>query len=242
MKEDEFMNDIINVNNPIYIKKCMVDNPKEIVIYCHGLGEAKEVMLMHQEVLNNHEIGLIGFDLPSHGLDKSSYKEFTLSNSLSYLDKVISYVKNTHPNAPISLIGDSFGGYVILNYINERETSFSHIFLKYPAVNFFECIMRQIALPENYFDIYDEFKTSEFCLTKDSYLEIKNHDLMKNFDKHSESIYIIHGSLDRAVLVDDVIKFSKNNNIPLHIVDGGYHLLKKNGKEVNEVLMEFMLN
>ena len=191
------------IDNQIFCYESIPKNMKKIAIYCHGFGENKDRINQHYEILNNNNIGIISFDFPCHGEDKQENSYFTLDNCINYLDSVINYSKKY--NVPILLIGSSFGGYIILSKINKSNEKFEKIFLKFPAVNFYECIKRKLNIDIDYYDnhIYYEFKSGN-KMTKDTFIGFMNDNLMEKFNKHGNDIFIIHGDKDKTVLLSDV--------------------------------------
>ena len=227
------------IDNKIYSIEFIPKNMKKIVIYCHGFGESKERINQHYEILNKNNIGIISFDFPCHGEDKSKDKDFNITNSILYLNKIINYAKKY--NVPIILMGSSFGGYIILSRINKIDEKFEKIFLKYPAVNFYECTKRKLKIDINYFDTHEyyEFLNGKKLL-KEAFIEIMNDNLMENYNKHNNKIYIIHGDKDKTVLLEDIIYFCKKNNIKLEIIKNAEHGMKDYLDIVNEKLITYI--
>lgn len=231
------------MNKRIKFKTSFCDNMKGIVIYCHGFGESKDRIIQHSDILNENNIGIISFDFPCHGADTTNFKDITYDLVISYMDEITKYIKEQYPEIPISIIGSSFGGYMVLNYINDKKYLFNKVFLKYPAVNFYECIKRKLFIDDNYFNdnVYYELP-SGYRLYKKFYFDCKEHDIIKNFNKYDNNIYIIHGNMDKTVLLDDVKEFTKKNNIKLNVIDGASHEMKEYLDIVNEELITFLNN
>ena len=227
------------IDDKIYCYFSIPDDVRKIVIYCHGFGESKDRINQHFEILNRNQIGIVSFDFPCHGEDMSDDSCFNLSNSLDYLDKVIGSVKGY--NVPISLMGSSFGGYIALSYINRFKVKFDKVFLKFPAVNFFECMTRKLGIDDNYFNDYEFYSfLNGRKIYKDSFLEFKNEDLMSNFDKCGNDIFIIHGDKDKTVLLDDVQEFCDRYDIKLDVIHGAEHGMKYYLDVVNEKLIDYV--
>ena len=72
------------IDDKIYCYFSIPDDVSKIVIYCHGFGESKDRINQHYEVLNNNGIGIVSFDFPCHGEDKSLDSCFNLNNSLDF--------------------------------------------------------------------------------------------------------------------------------------------------------------
>ena len=227
-----------NIDN-IYCYFSIPDNVRKIVIYCHGFGESKKRINQHFNELNSIGIGIVSFDFPCHGEDKSLDSCFNLTNSLDYLDKVIDSVKEY--NVPISLMGSSYGGYIALSYINRFRVKFDKMFLKFPAVNFYECSKRKLGIDIDYFDSH-EFYTflNGKKFYKEAFLEFKNDDLMNSFDKCGNDILIIHGDKDRTVLLEDVKFFCDKYDINLGVIHGAEHGMKDYLGVVNEILLDYI--
>ena len=230
------------IENKICCLESIPEAMNKIVIYCHGFGESKERITQHNEVLNKNNIGIISFDFPCHGNDLSDDDCFGLSNSILYLNKVIEYVRNNY-NVPICLMGSSFGGYIILNRINNIDEKFDKVFLKFPAVNFFECTKRRLKIDFDYFENnnYYVFNNGR-KMCKNSFVEFSNDDLMKSFNKHNNEIFIIHGDLDKTVLLEDVKFFCEKYDISLDIIIGAGHGMKDYLDVVNEKMIKVLKN
>ncbi len=227
------------IDNMIYCSECIPDDMNKIVIYCHGFGENKERINQHNLILSNNKIGIVTFDLPCHGEDMSNDNCFTLTNSVNYLNKVIDYTRKY--NVPISLMGSSYGGYVILSRINKIDELFDKVFLKFPAVNFYECTKRKLNIDIDYFE-YNEYYlfSNGIKLYKESFIEFMNNNLMYNFNKHNNDIYVIHGDKDKTVLLTDVQYFCNKYNIKLDIIKGAEHGMKYYLDIVNDKLVEYI--
>ena len=232
----------IIINNRINCLISACDNMNQIIIYCHGFGDNKDRIYQHADILNINNIGIISFDFPCHGEDLTNYKDFTYKLGIDYIESVVNYIKDNYPNIKISIIGSSFGGYMVLNYINDKKELFHKVFLKYPAVNFYECTKRKLKINDNYFDNNDYFELpSGYRIYKTFYFDSKKHDIMQEFNKYNNNIYIIHGNIDKTVLLEDIMLFIKKYDIKLNIIDGATHGMKDHLDLVNEELINFII-
>ena len=227
------------IDDKIYCYFSIPDDVRKIVIYCHGFGESKDRINQHFEILNRNQIGIVSFDFPCHGEDMSDDSCFNLSNSLDYLDKVIDSVKEY--GVPISLMGSSFGGYIALSYINRFKVKFDKVFLKYPAVNFYECMTRKLGINDAYFDDHEFYSfLNGRKIYKDSFLQFKSDDLMCGFDKCENDIFIIHGDRDKTVFLSDVQEFCDKYDVKLDVIVGAEHGMKDYLDLVNEKLLDYI--
>ena len=225
------------VNNKIYTLMAVDDSVDRIVIYCHGLGANKIWATRFYDYLLTNKIGIISFDFPGHGEDKTDFLYFNLSLCISYLEEMIDYVKIKY-NVPIYLFGSSFGGFVILNKLIKTDINIKKTTLMCPAINFCEIIERKLGISLDYFNtnefvpLYNNIK-----IYKDAYLEFKNgNNAVKNYE--FQNVSIIQGTLDRTVLYDDISKFCKKNNLKLTTIEGGKHELYGYDEEIINFMLE----
>ena len=225
------------VNNKINTFMAVDDSVDRIVIYCHGLGANKIWATRFYDYLLTNKIGIISFDFPGHGEDKTDFVYFNLSLCISYLEEMIDYVKIKY-NVPIYLFGSSFGGFVILNKLIKTDINIKKAMLMCPAINFCEIIERKLGISLDYFNtnefvpLYNDIK-----IYKDAYLEFKNgNNAVKNYE--FQNVSIIQGTLDRTVLYDDISKFCKKNNLKLTTIEGGKHELYGYDEEIINFMLE----
>ena len=225
------------VNNKINTFMAVDDSVDRIVIYCHGLGANKIWATRFYDYLLTNKIGIISFDFPGHGEDKTDFVYFNLSLCISYLEEMIDYVKIKY-NVPIYLFGSSFGGFVILNKLIKTDINIEKAMLMCPAINFCEIIERKLGISLDYFNtnefvpLYNNIK-----IYKDAYLEFKNgNNAVKNYE--FQNVSIIQGTLDRTVLYDDISKFCKKNNLKLTTIEGGKHELYGYDEEIINFMLE----
>ena len=225
------------VNNKINTFMAVDDSVDRIVIYCHGLGANKIWATRFYDYLLTNKIGIISFDFPGHGEDKTDFVYFNLSLCISYLEEMIDYVKIKY-NVPIYLFGSSFGGCVIQNKLIKTDINIKKAMLMCPTINFCEIIERKLGISLDYFNtnefvpLYNNIK-----IYKDAYLEFKNgNNAVKNYE--FQNVSIIQGTLDRTVLYDDISKFCKKNNLKLTTIEGGKHELYGYDEEIINFMLE----
>ena len=68
-------------------------NIEKIIIYCHGLGSNKSYASRFYEELLKNNIGIIAFDFPGHGEDRTDFSQFSLALCIQYLEQIIQYAK-----------------------------------------------------------------------------------------------------------------------------------------------------
>ena len=225
-------------NNRINTFENMPTNELEkIVIYCHGLGSDKSLVNRFSKDLLNKNIGVVSFDFPGHGDDKTDFSFFNLSLCIEYLEEVIEYVKNKY-NVPICLFGSSFGGFVILNRLIRRNNDIDKTILMCPAINFCEIMELKSGISIDYFDT-NEFMPlyNNIKIYKDAYLEFKNGD-KKIREGEFRNISIIQGMIDKTVSYDDIRDFCLRNKLELITIEKGKHELYGYDEEIVDLLIK----
>lgn len=213
--------------------KYLNNNPNKIIIYVHGLGSNKEMINRFSKKLLEKGIGIVSFDQPCHGEDKTDFKYFNIELCIKYLNNIIDELKNNY-NSKIYLFGSSFGGFVILNKLLEDNKNIEKSILMSPAINFYSIIKRKMNIDDNYFnnnkylELYNDIK-----LYKDTYFDIKKREeiLLKT---PLNNVYIIQGNIDKTVYLDDIKNYTNN----IKIIDNGKHELY----DYEEEIVEFILN
>lgn len=216
------------------------DNPSKIIIYCHGLGANRCWATRYYQKLLEKNIGIISFDLPGHGRDKTPFNKFTIDLCLSYLEQVISYAKNTY-HSKIYLLGSSYGGFVLLNRLMTQNKDIEKTYLISPAINFCEIIERRAGIELNeYLKTNDHIHIFyDIDIYKEAYQKMKKQEQqIKNYN--FKNIYIIHGQKDRTVLLKDVNTFSTNNNLKLKVVEEGKHELHGHEEEIVNFILKIL--
>lgn len=212
------------------------EHMNKIVIYCHGLGSNKTWAIKFYENLLNENIGIVSFDFPGHGEDNTDFSDFDLSLCITYLDRVIQYVKDKY-NVPIYLFGCSFGGFVILNKIIQNN-NIEKTMLMCPAINFCEILEIKADVSSNYFidntflPLYNNIK-----IYKKAYLEFKKGE--ENIKKFAfKNVSIIQGTKDKTVLYDNIKDFCLKNNLELTTIDNGKYELYGYDDEIVRFLLK----
>ena len=209
----------------------------KIIIYCHGLGSNKTWATRFYDGLLKNKIGIISFDFPGHGEDKTDFSLFNLSLCITYLEEMITYVKTKY-NVPIYLFGCSFGGFVVLNKLIQNNKNIEKTMLMCPAINFCEIMEHKSGMSLDYFNT-NEFMPlyNNIKIYKDAYLEFKDGDeAVKNYE--FQNISIIHGTSDKTVLYKDISNFCKKNNLKLTTIEDGKHELYNYDNEIVNFLLK----
>ena len=92
---------------------------KTIIIAVHGFSSSKNFYIGRQiaPILKENNIGMLCFDLPGHGDRKSEL--LNVDACLNSIKEVEDYVRSIY-NGPISFAGKSFGGFLLLRYLDNN--------------------------------------------------------------------------------------------------------------------------
>ena len=212
-------------------------NIEKIIIYCHGLGSNKSYASRFYEELLKNNIGIIAFDFPGHGEDRTDFSQFSLALCIQYLEQIIQYSKETY-NVPIYLFGSSFGGFVILNKLIQNSMNIEKVILMCPAINFFDILNRKTNIKEDYYNSHEYLPLyNGIKIYPKTYFELKKaNNEVKNYNFND--IAIIQGTDDKTVLCNEIQAFCLKNNLKLKIIEEGKHELYKFDNEI----IKFILN
>ena len=228
------------INKKIYITEVTsLINKEKVIIYCHGLGSNKNQYKRFYKKFYKNNISMISFDLPAHGEDKTEFKNFTLKESITYIDNVIKYAKAKYKY--IYLFGSSYGGYVILNYLIEKKEHYK-TFLMCPAFNFYEIINKKMQIDKEYFKSNDYLHLyGKVNLYKNAYNEFRKADVAVKKNNYS-NIVIIQGKLDKTVPYEDQKEFAQKNKLKFMPIENGSHELYDFDKKITNIILSEISN
>ena len=119
---------------------CLEEIPfgaERIAIAVHGFTSSKEsptVQLLLRR-LPAAGIGVVGIDLPCHGVEESYEEELRIEACLNSLAAAERYVAERYPNAEICYFASSFGAFITALYISTRPHKGRKAFFRSAAVN-----------------------------------------------------------------------------------------------------------
>lgn len=219
--------------------KCKIycDNIRElqkIVVFAHGFGghkDNKAAERFAETIMSKvKKVGVITFDLPAHGSDVK--KKITLEDCYLYFDLLLEYIKEQMKIETIYMYATSFGGFLTLNYIQQRGNPFCKIALRCPAICMYDAMAGRILTDENK-ELLEKGKDvlagfdRKIKLDKAFMDEIQSIDLMQmDFIDFADDMLIIHGTNDEIIPIDRVREFSENNVIEFIEVEGADHRFK----------------
>lgn len=205
---------------------------RNVIILVHGFAGHKDsasaYKLSERAISKHPSIATVAFDLPCHGNDVK--KKLTLDDCLAYISLVSEYVSVTFPCADQYAYGNSFGGYLLLEYLKRFQSiPFTKIVLRAPAVNIYESLTSRIIREEDLQKI-EKGKTVPVGFDRkvntDSVFlsELRAEDIQStDYTDYADDILIIHGTDDEIIPFGVSAKFADDNIIEMIRVDGADH-------------------
>lgn len=202
-----------------------------MVVFCHGFGGHKDngaAEKFAQRLLSKYKnTAMITFDLPCHGDDVK--KKLTLADCDTYLQLVTEYAQRQYAPKALYAYATSFGGYLLLQYLQRHGNSFRKIALRCPAVDMYTVLTGSI-LSQQELEKLDKGKElpvgfdRKIMVSKAFLQELqanKVHEM--DFLDFAEDILILHGTDDEIVPYAMACAFAEDNLITFLPVEGADH-------------------
>lgn len=230
------MNKYFEINENGHNVRCKLYYTKQqkirrIVIFLHGFAGHKDngacEKFANKVLEKTKGTAVIIFNWPCHGDDVK--KKLCLPDCMTYLDTVIRYCRNTYHTDELYAYATSFGGYLVLRYIQEYGNPFRRIALRCPAVNMYEVLTNTIMDSDAYERIrkgkYVEVGFDRKIEVGAAFLnELKDNDIQKlDYLDYAEDILILHGTKDEVVSFDVSRAFADSNLIEFVQVENADH-------------------
>lgn len=214
--------------------KLYCDDPRSItraVVFCHGFGGHKDngaAEKFAQRLLTKYKnTAMITFDLPCHGDDVK--KKLSLTDCDTYLQLVTAYVQQQYAPEALYAYATSFGGYLLLRYLQKHGDPFRKIALRCPAVDMYTVLTGSILSPQER-EKLDKGKEipvgfdRKIMIGKAFLQELQENAVHEmDFLDFAEDILILHGTGDEIVPFDMAYAFADNNLIEFVPVEGADH-------------------
>jgi alpha-beta hydrolase superfamily lysophospholipase len=241
-------------------------DPKGILCFIHGLGEHIGPYHHVADFFNQNDFALTGFDLPGHGLSegrRGHIKSFvSLQNTI---DQYLQRIDKQYPDPPKILWGHSMGGNLALNYVLKNPKVISAALITSPWLRtvgppqgILKTIVRILAkiVPwvvvdnslsskdlshdENISYNQDPLVHSHISLRLLATMIKKGQWALRNADKLSIPLLLMHGSADRVTDPRASQEFSKKADCDFKLWPALYHEMH-NEPEKYKVL-EYMVS
>ncbi|MBP3633902.1 MAG: alpha/beta fold hydrolase [Oscillospiraceae bacterium] len=220
-----------------------------VVIFCHGFGSHKDnsaaEKFAERLVSKYKNAAMVTFNWPCHGDDVKS--KLCLDDCMTYLELVVSHVRQQFGEPQLYCYGTSFGGYLMLRYLLQHENPFVKIALRCPAVNMYEVLTGTIMTEADRAKLQ---KGKEIPVGFDRKVmigtpfleELRTNDIQKaEFFDHADSILILHGTEDEIVPICAVRDFCEQKVIEFLPVEGADHRFRdpKKMEQAIKHILEF---
>lgn len=218
---------------------CIPENPKKIVLMCHGISSHKQEYLDMFPILASHlyehDVGSVRFDYRGHGESSGTSLDFDVVSQLIDIDAVVKWIKSNIDMecCHISYVGVSFGGAPGILY-HDIYRAFDKISLFAPVISYKDTFVTPItkwgkdnfnhqawekARDEGFLLLDGEFKVSIALLNE--FLLLDPVSKLAGIDL---PIQIYHGTDDSLVPCSVVEGLSITNpEIDVHIISGMGH-------------------
>lgn len=223
---------------------------EKVVLFNHGFAGHKDNGAAEKfagRVLSKYKgIAVLIFNLPCHGDDVK--KKIVLQDCMSYIDIALDYIRTEMHVEEIYSNATSFGGYLVLKYIEEYGNPFRKISLRCPAVNMAEVLTGTIMTGDD-LEVINRGRTVEVGFDRKvevnrQFLEdLEKSDVQKiDYTYLADKMQIIHGTADEVVPFEAGRRFAENNNIKFIPVEGADHrFLNPGGMETAiKKMLEFL--
>ena len=226
------------------------DKTQNVLITVHGFAGDKESSVIDAigKEMIKYGYDVIAFDLPCHGDDKKT-GVLKLKDCRKHLEMVEKYVKKEYPNVPISYFATSFGGYLLLQYLNKSKINYNKIILRAPAVYMAE-VLREKILPEHNVELTDLKHIVNLGYGKELFVDYSFYkDLLKVKEKDlvsGEQLCIIQGKKDNIVEYKKNQQFFEkyyNNKHRFYYFENADHRFKNAGEleKIVEIAKEILM-
>jgi len=205
---------------------------RHFVLFCHGFAGHKDnaaAQRLAGQILEKHsDTALLIFNWPAHGDD--AHEAISLADCAAYLDRVTEWIRKTYDPSVLDVCATSFGGYLILKYLSEHDSSpFRRICLRCPAIVMYDVLTEKILTAEDLAglaagtDALAGFDRK--VVIRPSFLEeLKREDITgRDFSRWSGRIRIVQGMEDELVPWRAVSTFADRNGISCRLVEGADH-------------------
>ena len=231
------MQKYFDINEQGYSIRCKlyynkdIHNHKNVVLATYGFGgnkDNKAVEKFADRSCSKYKgYVVVCFDWPCHGMDARN--KLIADECITYMDLVLSYIKEELKAERIFNYSSSFGAYITLRYLQEKgDNPFDKIAFRCAAIKMYEAMAQHVTE-----DDWNKLKKGKEILrgrerkikvSKEFFDDLKEHDVYEfDYIDYADDIIMIHGSKDEAVPIEVVREFSENNIIELYEVENADH-------------------
>lgn len=227
-----------------------VDNPRALVIMCHGINSHKleylDAFPRTAELLAKENIASCRFDFRGHGESSGSSADFNVISQLIDLYAIIADMRSIEKlhNVPLYHFGYSFGAAPAV-LADPKICLFEKICMFAPVISYSDTFIRpqtewakrsfndeafRLALRRGYLSLDGTFKVSEALIE-----QMKLIDPEEYLRSIQQNVLIFHGTDDTAVPVAPAQRLiGVNRNVDVRIIEGMEHGMHLSGDDLGE--------
>ena len=195
--------------------------PERVIVFGHGfaghMDNAACEKFADRVVSKHKDAAVLAFNWPCHGNDVK--KKLTLEDCDTYLAAVIRHARETMQVQELCAYGTSFGGYLMLKYIQDHGTPFRRLALRCPAVNMYESLTGRIIRSDEMERLQ---KGKSVPVGFDRKIEVDRGFLEAlraadvrelSFLDFADDLLIVHGEADEVIPFEESKRFAEDNVI-----------------------------
>ena len=202
--------------------------PSEILLCIHGFNGSMESLVIGAvaEEMTTHGYIIVSFNLPAHGDSPARFSDLTINHCLSDIETILSLIKRSWPDTPISVFATSMGGYLTVLYL-EKHQEFRKVILRSPALYMAKVLRENLMAQEDFASFHSgkpfDFGFNQPLVLEDSFYEdLLAHPIPEDCPQ-KDKIMIIHGTADISVPTHYSEEYAASNHLLLHEVVGATH-------------------
>ncbi len=218
-----------------------INDLKTIVIAIHGFSSSKNSFVINQiaPILRKENIGILCFDLPGHGTRNK--EKLNVQACLDSIIEIENKIRKIY-KGKISFTGASFGGFLLLRYLQNNNREYGKVILRAPALEQYEIwkddisengreLIKSLESGNNYFQGKMEVETSVL----NDYFKF---DIFNNLNIEQD-VVILYGSKDKTVSNQNIFKLAKMKNWELFEIEGADHFCRRE-KDIERIANLFI--
>ena len=223
-----------------------------ILIVCHGFGSSKlspMVQALNQE-MPKAGMGVYSFDFPSHGESPIWEEGLRVPFCMDDLETVEAHVREMAPNAQIGYFGSSFGAYITLLYLADRDHAGEKAFLRSAAVAMPRLVDQWVDdrakadMDRQGYFVPDYDYVREMRVTPAFLQDLEENDVFAKYRAGAAQLRMVHGAKDDVAPPDAAQAFAEKFGAEIILLPNGEHNLMGEGEldQVLDLTRSFFLN
>jgi len=208
-----------------------VEDFENIVLCFHGFNGDKWGDAFSGLKSRLHNSLLVSFDSCGHGESKVLSEEMRLSLILEEIDAVVHFFNLNCPNKPIIFVGMSYGAYRVIQYLIKYHPDIQKVIYINPAFNILETLEKTKGFKYSELKDGDKVtmkKSSNKFMKKEFLDDLFENNLYLNEFNISYDTYIIIGTRDSLISIDQTLDIANKLDCELVYIDEDHDIKNKN--------------